>query len=561
MRKWIIAVLVIFCSITAVRAEDYNAIIDAPADDKNYGKDQEIDKSFPDDSPPNAQPDLIRVTNDRVRGEDKGVWPDPVDDMARLKWVDKNSDGDDNVEVKVEGREQIGSIYWIKVEKVVKKEGSFTTSIEGTDKFSWADVKTTVGEGLLVLKDEHSALGKSDATNDSSDDDTPTLYCATSEDDGKGDVSFKLTTDEGSYDWEITQDSNQIAGGSGELKQGNDWKDSKTDVDPGSYTLNITKDGDANFERKIHFAVVRVEFQNVWDRDLDPLNEDDALAGYDKCKAVKHDNSGTLDLDGGNPDYLLIEPAELSDAVELVAAHNFFGEQSMDGTAFSYSGDPPSDANIYASGVHARFVSSGFVLDELIVVIFSPQTESNYDQWIKDNGTGEAWFDDLPPVYLKLGENNSDPEPDEDECENQKWENDVSDAPQTNNYHYDASWEMRSKEVEGGHGHQACYDKKGKLIQATPGSVPHLIAAAGTADKEAPISLAHANADVWPFVRAAQLDGNPVEAKGRLNLPEKLTDLLIRVGDNGNLRKYYKRRPPLCTKDEDTVQLDECIEE
>jgi hypothetical protein len=70
---------------------------------------------------------------------------------------------------------------------------------------------------------------------------------------------------------------------------------------------------------------------------------------------------------------------------------------------------------------------------------------------------------------------------------------------------------MFSKAIPGGHGNQACYDMNGILIETT--------IAAGRAKKFAPVASEYSNRfshenhneeDITPFIRAAQLDGNPV---------------------------------------------------
>jgi hypothetical protein len=92
---------------------------------------------------------------------------------------------------------------------------------------------------------------------------------------------------------------------------------------------------------------------------------------------------------------------------------------------------------------------------------------------------------------------------------------------------------MRSEEINGGHRHQACYDENGDLIK--PGSVSNK-AAMGTADRMTPDG--HVEEDVDPFVRAAQIDGNPVvKTWGGLHLSHVLIILDSHVDD------YLDRRP------------------
>lgn len=194
-------------------------------------------------------------------------------------------------------------------------------------------------------------------------------------------------------------------------------------------------------------------------------------------------------------------------------------------------------------------------MDCLVVVIYDGETEDEYDSWVQNNAENPAWLDELPPVYSSLGGENQTEDPEPDGCDNDRWEDWNGDIDTLdNNYHYDANSEIRSRETTGGHGHQACYDDDGDLIVATANSEPEIIAAAGTADHNSPPSVDHTTEDVWPFIRAAQLDGNPVESAGWI-LPTSLSDPLIRVGTN--LRGYYRRRPPHTG---DQIDAGSCIE-
>jgi hypothetical protein len=106
--------------------------------------------------------------------------------------------------------------------------------------------------------------------------------------------------------------------------------------------------------------------------------------------------------------------------------------------------------------------------------------------------------------------------------------------------HHDAKYEMRSKPTSDGHGHQAMYNIGGQLITAP--------IAAGTADMYAPFdsrgipssAKKHRKEDVYPFIRALQLDGNPV-------LPRDINRNLNRpcIYKGPNTDKYIERRPVL----------------
>jgi len=207
-------------------------------------------------------------------------------------------------------------------------------------------------------------------------------------------------------------------------------------------------------------------------------------------------------------------------------------------TRLEYGTNDPGDTNIYAFGVELKWNQT--VLDRLILVIYSPTTRSEYNTWLNANAPGPGWPSQLPPVYSSLANNNTDPEP--SNCPDDKWE---QPSAINNNYHYDAAHGMRSHEVSNQYGHQAMYENNGSLIDATPFSSPETVAAAGTVDKSHYTNVVgvgvptHWNADVEPFIRAAQLDGNPVDSNA---MGSSLNQALIRVGSD--LRDYYERRPP-----------------
>ena len=115
--------------------------------------------------------------------------------------------------------------------------------------------------------------------------------------------------------------------------------------------------------------------------------------------------------------------------------------------------------------------------------------------------------------------------------------------------HHDAVFEIRSKPVAGGHGHQATYRENGMLITST--------IAAGTADLNAPdfwsdprSLFRHRDKDVIPYIQALQLDGNPACPDNPLSfLPEKVPATLsfpsLRQGIE--LGHYLDCRPSLPT--------------
>lgn len=188
------------------------------------------------------------------------------------------------------------------------------------------------------------------------------------------------------------------------------------------------------------------------------------------------------------------------------------------------------------------------VFDKLWVVVNSPTTRGRFNVWYTQNAN-IGWTTNLPSPFSRIVLTNTsheatsiDPEPEAPGL----WEHPYGICSYL---HHNAKFEMRSERV-GEHGHQATYDEPGVLIR-TP-------IAAGTADFQAPYFAAgipngtrHREQDVYPFIRALQLDGNPVHrvssliGLGIVDVPENLTRPCIYKG--ANTHKYVERRPVLPT--------------
>jgi len=304
---------------------------------------------------------------------------------------------------------------------------------------------------------------------------------------------------------------------------------------PGEYIVKATPPG-ASVSHSATVNVANVIFANTKVRNLPALEaKPSSRDAYNKIIVVKHDEGGVLDLE--ESDFLSISPAglewnDVKDLFDIEIKHKFHGSgMGVNEAEFTYKESDPSSHDIYSAGLEIK-CSCGTIIDRAIVVIYSNATKSDYDEWKEENDeTPPSWVENLPKVYSKLGADNSDPEPDDD-----NWK---APSANTSNYHYDAAYTMRSKKISGGHGHQACYDGDGNLIHATITSPPAKLAAAGTVDNSAP-GFGHPDEDVWPFIEAAQLDGNPIENTN--SLPSNISAPLIYVGEN--LIEYFKRRPP-----------------
>jgi hypothetical protein len=182
------------------------------------------------------------------------------------------------------------------------------------------------------------------------------------------------------------------------------------------------------------------------------------------------------------------------------------------------------------------------------VVVNSPETKTSFDGWYARNAD-TSWTSSLPQPFASLsftfvegGVEPVDPEP----SLPSQW---GTPHPVASYLHHDAKYEMRSNPIAGGHGHQATYDANGALIEYP--------IAAGTADIFAPYdaegnprkNTTHRNQDVYPFIRALQLDGNPVHRVGDIlwviDAPANLDRPCLYKGTNTG--KYVDKRPVLPT--------------
>lgn len=182
-------------------------------------------------------------------------------------------------------------------------------------------------------------------------------------------------------------------------------------------------------------------------------------------------------------------------------------------------------------------------LDVMWVVVNSPETRRAFEAWVVEN-TNTAWTASLPKPYASIVVTNGvavDPEPPGPDGKPGTW-----DAPHkidpSSYLHHNAVWEMRTTSDET-HGNQATYDGNGNLIRST--------IAAGTADHFGPYaadgkakwSKRHRNEDVWPYIRALQLDGNPVRVPGLVGIPTKISRPCLVQGPN--TETYLRLRPTI----------------
>ena len=146
--------------------------------------------------------------------------------------------------------------------------------------------------------------------------------------------------------------------------------------------------------------------------------------------------------------------------------------------------------------------------DRMWIVVNNPSDDSSFGSWYSVNSTNLAWVATLPRPYASLTYTTnfagvisaSIPAP----TSPNRWDN--PDPTDGNLLHHAAKFSMRSVTVPGGHTNQACYDEYGQLIRSG--------ISGGTADFAAGNFWhvrSHVREDVYPFLHAVRLDGNPGE--------------------------------------------------
>ena len=196
------------------------------------------------------------------------------------------------------------------------------------------------------------------------------------------------------------------------------------------------------------------------------------------------------------------------------------------------SSPPIGDIDYYY--VELLSASSSAVVDRLLITVVPPETLIAFSNWYASNGD-LSWTANLPVPYGALasgGPNSSWDDPEPGECH--FWWHPTN---KNTRYHPDGFHEMRSVIVDGGHGHQVFYDEYAVIIESG--------VSGGSADFVAPsfIETGHRDEDVWPFIWAAQLDGNPVEGYPSYNLPTNLSLPIMHEGYY--ISRYLLRRPTL----------------
>lgn len=197
---------------------------------------------------------------------------------------------------------------------------------------------------------------------------------------------------------------------------------------------------------------------------------------------------------------------------------------------------PPKDLYPEIREIYLRNRKGDIIYDHLFLIILDPKSRNNFINW-QDKNTDISWVNALPfppkaLIYTGSGNFPLYHTPDD------KWK-----APgyfYKSYYHHIAYLDIRTREAVNGHGHQACYDENGLLI--TSG------VSAGSADWAISGTAAHREEDVHPFIRALQLDGNPIHPTngfggiGSTVVPTRLTRPFIYEGVF--TKAYLQLRPP-----------------
>ncbi len=173
------------------------------------------------------------------------------------------------------------------------------------------------------------------------------------------------------------------------------------------------------------------------------------------------------------------------------------------------------------------------------VVVNSPMTYTNFATW-KAANNNLSWTNGLPRPYESIEITNGEPQDPEPGAPN-LWAPPTRINPRSY-MHHDAVFEMRTS-IRGESGNQATYDDSGCLIMDT--------IAAGSADRFAPINrlgiarwnTLHRDFDVYPFIRALQLDGNASGIVGLQGWPDTLTRPALFQGEH--TESYRTLRPTI----------------
>ena len=276
--------------------------------------------------------------------------------------------------------------------------------------------------------------------------------------------------------------------------------------------------------------------EKPWERNFETIPtgsaEDDETS---HCHSIDWSENIEIDLEEYLPDWLL----DYKDKLRF----------RVDGEDVENSKIPscPKPADLNPRIFHVELCNdAGCTLDRLWIIVLNPNTRIKFNTWLSENTTNATWLSLLPKPPSKLTVASgvaSLPS-----AASANW-NAPETFPTNNFMHPKAVYELRSISVGDAHGHQATYDASGMLITDS--------IKAGTADIATPYPVAkfwrpinHREKDVKPYIRALQLDGNPiypVDTDGTFseNFPRNISRPPLRV--DFFTRQYLERRPTIPT--------------
>ena len=312
---------------------------------------------------------------------------------------------------------------------------------------------------------------------------------------------------------------------------------------PGEYGLKSCPFVNCNCSEHKHI-VIGFDHGKVNTRNILPELEADDDDTTDHCIGLIWSKGGTTNL------YSLLHD-NCQPYIEHLSFSSSNGDLSVTPEGvLSFGSGEPSDMKPSISLIKLHYklkTNVDIIFDRLWVVVNSTKTEKRYSQWyIAQSSTN--WMIGLPRPHknivlttnlLTSAVSPIDPEPGAPD----KWA-----APHavSTYLHHDAAYEMRSHPVAGGYGHQAMYCASGKLLVEPIAAGSADLFAPYNADGTAQKNTNHRNYDVYPFIRALQLDGNPVQKVGTIvgiDAPQNLDRPAIFKGLNIN--RYVERRPVL----------------
>ena len=480
-------------------------------------------------------------------------------DSQTLQAIYTNPDGDDS---------PVGEREFTLVKLDLDVDANYDGTIDDDDEADEASAG-----GLVFLNDDDDDQdGTPDKDQDGAvagEDDLIEIKLSLDPDLGEGEVRLEVVS--GSDNIKVWDDSTKTT----EIDLSETW-DLSSDTLPSSLfveaiaesssprdvelILTYQPDDTLEITDSIVLTLLKVEFETFPDDVSGPDNahkinlstrQKEATFYGEFEKSVSHiwETDQTVDL----IDYLRgSDDPSMRTAFEQALEWRRSNGEVLDGHELNYGLRPDSD-EIERFDIEVLAKGSSTVLDRLILVIVPPETLEQFNTWY----TAEAdmgWLNELPALYWRFSfeqEGTIDPtlvpiDPEPANCDPQRWKG-FSDSDTY--YHPDGYYKARSEETQNGHGHQAIYTQNAVVIKSG--------VSAGSADKEVPFPTnlnpaPHVNADVKPFIWAAQLDGNPVEEN-----VQTMTAPLLHEGSN--IQRYFERRPAVANGDYLIPGLDDLV--